>query len=698
MRRRLVPLFLILAGLAAALPARAAVQALLIAQSDYKAAGLPDLLGPPNDIALMQTVLTQRFAIPSANVKVLANPGHAEVERAFAELLARTQPGDQVYVHYSGHGSWAPAPAPAGADEEAERRGQDQTWVVHGARAPGSSGKDALDVLDKEIALWLDPIYQRTPDVVVVSDSCHSASVTRDVQRGVRSVDGELQPHPLRSSVRRVPAPTVGLRIGAARDTESAVEFNPETQGPCGAGKGCYGVFTWHWAQALQASRPGESWGDVYNRAAASLAAISAVTQRPQMEGVAGREVFGGRFAPLSARVPVVELAGDGSVGLGAGLLSGVVVGSEFEADGSDTPRARLRITSATAGTAQAQLLSGRVRPGQLLRETSHAGSQPVRLFVGAPAGADVDEALVRQVRSSVEGALAYGLQGFALVPQREQADWRLEVLRPGAGSTGAAGERPVHAPCSGRPCPAPSLWVLSPAGQLVHAQMRFDLDRGEAELPRLQANLVRYLRAREVRAIGAQGGTTPLELMVEVLRPPAGQWGTCARGAQAGSGWARQPPRPIGQLGSAEVQAGDCLAFKLVNRDPARDWYGYLLSVDGKLAITPVWPAPTASEDEARIDRRASFDVRSRYYRLCGPARETLLFVASEAPAPVASLAQSGLRGDGARAAGSPLARLLQAGTLTRGVEAEVGEWGAQSVELDMPAEDVCERRAAGR
>ncbi len=465
--------WVLVGSLVVAAQAQAAVRALLIGVDNYQESRLAELSGPPNDLALMRTVLVERFQVPPSQIELLLNPTHTAIELAFAKLAADVRPDDQVYIHYSGHGSWAAAPAPR-PGEDAERREQDQTWVAHGARSQARTGKDAMDVLDKELALWLDPIYKVTQDVVVVSDSCHSASATRGKQTGVRSVDGSVVAHPLRATIKRVPEPTVGLRIGASRDTESAVEMDPLLGTGCTSKAGCYGVFTWHWAAALQSSRPGESWGEVFDRASAATTSTPGVLQRPQMEGVADRAVFKGRFAPPSALVPVTEVQSDGTVVLGSGLLSGLTIGSEFQTlVNPPQTTAKIKIKSATAGLAYADLLNGTIKAGDTVREFTHL-YKPIRLFVGGPQVPGKNSEVADLLRKSIDEARRFAMQGFEVVSQREQADWRLEILYPSPKTPATATVLPEGGKCESASCPAPELWVVSPLGQWMDARMRF--------------------------------------------------------------------------------------------------------------------------------------------------------------------------------------------------------------------------------
>ncbi len=668
--------------------AHAAVHALLIAEGNYEGSqGVTNLLGPSNDVRLMKGILIERFQVPESNIMQLDDATHTEIEKAFVSLTAKVKKDDQVYIHYSGHGSWYKSPEAA-----RERRGQDQTWVTHGSRSGQSNVKDAADVLDKELGTWLLKLYDITPDVVLVSDSCHSASVTRDVmQTGARSSEGVPLIHPLRSQfpdVIDLPMDK-GLRIGAARDTESAVEVDPEYNTRCTDRKNCYGVFTWNWAQALRASRPGESWGDVYDRALAAIEANPLVQQRPQKEGAGDRAVFAGKFAPLTPTVPVKAIQDDASVLLGAGRLAGLTVGTELMGvvpEGSKPPR--LVVVSLTAASAQAKLLEGQVKAGAQLKVSMYRDTEPrIKLFIGGPQVATVDAPWAAQVRQAIEQARSGMLQNFELVDQREAAHWRLELVRPKDGAAAQAGKPPEHVNCAAQPCAAPELWVVNQIGQLMHQKMRFPMAGSEAQLPRLIVNLAQFAGAQEVRGIAKQGNPTPMNMEVIVLRPPAGNVEKCAQGAKETSAWTHFAARPLNGLHSGDVQHRDCLTFRLRNKS-TKPWYGYVLSVDTNFGINILWPKVGNNKDTARIEEGKD-ELIPTFYRLSDSGQETLIFIASEMQTSMDGLSGKGMRSVGGQ---SPLARLSRMGALSRGIENETddpGMWGAQSAVLDIVVPD---------
>ena len=236
----------------------AARHALLVAVWDYEGTGHPSLEGPPNDVRLMQEILVERFGFEEDDIVVLRNAQatRTALEAAFASLAERVRPGDFVYIHYSGHGSTT---RDLDGDEPS---GFDQTWVSHGSRKHGkdSGNPDDFDVLDDELDRWLRPLYARTDRIVLVSDSCHSATASRGETSRVRAISADVRPHPLGRTRSSDASAATGVRIGAVRDDQKAVERETDE------GK-VYGVFTWHWARALREASPDETWDDVFKRA-----------------------------------------------------------------------------------------------------------------------------------------------------------------------------------------------------------------------------------------------------------------------------------------------------------------------------------------------------------------------------------------------------------------------------------------------
>lgn len=89
-----------------------------------------------------------------------AEPVSEEIRRAASELGS----GDMLFLTYSGHGGQVPD---TNGDEKGDA--QDETWVLY----------DRQLVDDELYALWAG--FEPGVRIFVLSDSCHSGSVTRDL-------------------------------------------------------------------------------------------------------------------------------------------------------------------------------------------------------------------------------------------------------------------------------------------------------------------------------------------------------------------------------------------------------------------------------------------------------------------------------------------------------------------------------------
>ena len=142
------------------------------------------LKGPSNDVKLVETYLTTQSPVPFAqdHILVLSDaiegatpPTLAAIRAGFADLTAKVKPGDFVYLHFSGHGSQAPA-----RDPSTEVDGLDELFLpVDIGVWEKSVGSVENALVDDEIGTLIDGLRQKGADVWAVFDSCHSGTVTR---------------------------------------------------------------------------------------------------------------------------------------------------------------------------------------------------------------------------------------------------------------------------------------------------------------------------------------------------------------------------------------------------------------------------------------------------------------------------------------------------------------------------------------
>lgn len=92
--------------------ANAAQHALLIGVSDYSDPRVADLEGPINDVNALQKVLIENWQFDAANITTLINKQATEsaITRALTALPSNPQPGDDIIIYFSGHGTSASDP------------------------------------------------------------------------------------------------------------------------------------------------------------------------------------------------------------------------------------------------------------------------------------------------------------------------------------------------------------------------------------------------------------------------------------------------------------------------------------------------------------------------------------------------------------------------------------------------------------
>lgn len=104
----LLLLIMFIAGCLLSPAAISARHALLVGVGDYPQSNL-DLLGPENDINALENILKENWDFKPENVQVLMDKQatKAAVLQALRSLKQRSQPGDQLFFYFSGHGTSA---------------------------------------------------------------------------------------------------------------------------------------------------------------------------------------------------------------------------------------------------------------------------------------------------------------------------------------------------------------------------------------------------------------------------------------------------------------------------------------------------------------------------------------------------------------------------------------------------------------
>jgi hypothetical protein len=158
-------------GLRGLPPAKPSAHALILAIGDYSG-NIPALRGVGHDVDSAR-MLANGLGVPEANTRVLrdAELTLSGLRQALDDLERRIQPGDQVFLYYTGHGARYPM------DDKGEQCGE------------GLVSADAQLLTDSEMQERLAALARKARRLVVFIDACHSGGVTT---RGLTGRDPTL--------------------------------------------------------------------------------------------------------------------------------------------------------------------------------------------------------------------------------------------------------------------------------------------------------------------------------------------------------------------------------------------------------------------------------------------------------------------------------------------------------------------------
>lgn len=655
--------------------------ALLIGIGDYRAPGLNPLQSPKNDLALTKALLINRFGIPESQVTVLEDQQatHTGIKQAFADLTQRVKSGEFVYIYYAGHG----AVTPDGNGDETN--GEDQTWVTYGARENDSDDLDNWDILDDELYDWLSALRAKTDQIVFVSDSCHSGSVSRAPMVEVRYAPKDVRLHPLAKQPHKAKPfseDDLGIRISATVDNDFAYGSDKDNA--------TYGDFTYYWVKALNNAKPGETWQAVFNRADVLLQADPRSRQKPQLTGNASRTVFGGQFIAVPNTISVAKVEANNQISLNAGSVSGLTVGSTYRridpAKPNQSSLACVTITSTDLFQSQADHISKDcpLEIGDQLTEVEHHYRlTPIRLHLKGDYPVDKDKTLLNQLQQSLSQ-----LNGFKLVDDKTQADWVVYVVRPDSISKEMA-----TLPTS-KLGQAPQAWVIDPQGKLIHDRLKADLSGADNGIRELTKKLHQYARIQEFKALSGTGNI-PVTVMTTHYRPvrecndpkpeclPVDINGNKYR--KSGSAM------PLAHLATQPPKLDEVLVFSARNEGEDAIFL-YIVNVDANGEIQSIFPAKEDNQDTAllRTSKQVASDnfINLQKYTYFNPRGLNILkVIVTRQPIDFHLFEMEGLNRTENFRGSNPLEQFLIGSMETRNSPGSFGvaDWGTQQVEFEV-------------
>ena len=539
--------------------------ALLVACTEYP--NLPQrnwLIGPKNDAGLVHEYLLKNVPDPvrfaTENVTLLAKdvpgasglPTHAAIKAALADLAAKVQRDDFVYLHLSGHGAQQPQ---AKAGDETD--GLDEIflpvdigkWINRDAGVPNA-------LVDNEIGAALDAIRDKGAFVWVVFDCCHSGTATRaaevddEMERKVEFADLAGGDEAARAAaIKTYDDITAGASRGVDENgtrkpafnltptgsepitkgklvafyAAQTVETTPEMPLPKGATDAPrFGLFTFTILSKL-AENPDVTYRQLGQAVLQQYSADSRTRPTPLFEGELDARVFGTNKTDTIMQWPVVIK--DDEATIGAGLLHRLTPGSKL----AILPSALSQLSEALGylEVQSAKNLESRVKPVEFERKpalkladipaNAYARLAELavdyKLVVARPAateGLDNETALVNSVLDELAAKANSGFH-IALVEPGKSADLRLAVLRENA-IAGAAKDATDK----------PALWFLTASGEvtlkdaskppliIIHPDGRDKLVDATAK------NLTTIFRATGLSKLAAASDYRPEEVSVQ--------------------------------------------------------------------------------------------------------------------------------------------------------------------------------------
>ena len=274
-------------------------------------------------------------------------PTYANIWHALHQLEESARPGEQIYIHYSGHG------------------GRVKTLPEHHALIPYKFIDEALVptdlgnaegryLRDIELALLLQRLVEKRLYITLVLDSCHSGSATRGLNdvseatvRGSGIIDDRPKPSLIASDEELVEN-WRRLSSSLTRDFYVGSGWLPDAQGyvllaACRVHEGAHeyafdgvkkqGALTYWFLDALKKFGDGATYHTLhrYIHAKVSGQFHAPSPQNPQLEGEGHRIVFGREAVqtPYTFEVFDVDDA-SGQVTLSAGRVHGLGAGARF--------------------------------------------------------------------------------------------------------------------------------------------------------------------------------------------------------------------------------------------------------------------------------------------------------------------------------------------------------------------------------
>jgi len=323
------------------------IHALVIGIDDYPPAEPPNrtlfnsLGGCVRDALEVVAFLRDRLGVPPSQITQLlaplpgvaaprtAPPTYDNIVAAWQRLIDEVPRGEQIYIHYSGHGGRVKTCLP----EIKGATARDEALAPCDVNQR-DTGRFLRDV---EIARLLERMAERGLIGTIVVDACHSGGLPRGRAIPRCGTADDLDPRKsdaLGSAVgTRAELEATAQRGAGSRGVGDAWSFAPSSTvvvAACRQNEFAYeyafdghtrrGALTYFWLDALDRRGASLTYGAATRRIDAEITAHG-LAQRPMAIGDASREILGLDHVRPARAIPVLAVAGD-RVTLAAGMAA----------------------------------------------------------------------------------------------------------------------------------------------------------------------------------------------------------------------------------------------------------------------------------------------------------------------------------------------------------------------------------------
>ena len=570
--------------------------ALLVGINQYpKTQRFTQLMGCTNDVELQRQLLIHCFGFQENDIKILLDDRATRqgILEAFEEhLIKQAKPGDVAVFHFSGHGSRVADPDSIDPDHL-------NSTFVPADDSPSPPGI-VNDIMGHTLFLLMSALKEKTENVTVVLDSCHSGGGTRGNIR-IRAVRGgaefkaspaefeyqqqwlkqlKLSPQSFYEGIRKGVA--TGVVIASTQPNQLAADYE-FTGFSAGAFTYLLTQYLWQHTDTVEG---------VIDRVRSNIRTIS--NQVPLFAAQSDsknekKPVYFLDRVNLPAQAAITELNGDR-----AKLWLGGIPRDSLDA--FDKGATFITLSEGGRGSAQVELLSrnglvgdavvkGITQRGALLQELARAIPSDCQLLIGLDPSLGADASGLQQTLQKFNHIEAVPSQpGNGLYPK--QVHYILSRMT-------AAYRQQLHNGDNGELPPEGSIGLFSPALELIPKSFDVSGETVGQAISRLRTKFKSLLAVRIVKmTLNAESSRLDLAvtMILEKEKEVIGQAFT-PRGCRDDESCPPKGSRgEVGQKPTQQLAVGAMFQFRVRNQEKRPLYLGILL-IDPGEGIVVLFP-----------------------------------------------------------------------------------------------------------